>query len=808
MATNMKEFLYNYFALRNMQSMSDGVLNHLNDLIQKNEYPNDTVKSWKDKFLEAADPQKPDGPKKVKGKDKLPDIKSLSADEFEELYRSFYDVFYSMSQNIDNYLGEGNAKTREFIENYFGKDKVFEPTPVQAKTKDEIKRFVDLLLSNTDALAVSGIEREELSMLRSIQKDPSNIDNPKSRNLLFRLIRSISRDIQFGNVSKNIVDLFADVGLDDILNELNKPENVTPEKLQLFENNYVKIFETLYSKDNIYAAFKENEGNDKTISRQIDTALSDTDYTGKINSKNYIAPKYKEDLNLRQTIDKKLDNTYKNVLKKYLTLHRDNLFIKPEAKAIFEALDKEKIKPTDGINKILEKANDITNRLKGKEPFNAAKHFEWMVNILKSLKDNGKEKTLEAALRNPRQLRSIIEEIVIEALSGKDKKVKEAKTAMEVLSVMQYGLFTSRTMDAINKTDMNIFSDDKLSWNKNEGNQMLTKVTDRALQAGLQLGGYALTAAINGSRRIGSSLRNSDRLNTQSETRKKELEKEKNDWQSTKQKEDIADNKTISDNDIRIQNSGIKDDTELSNAKAKLKADRVTEESNKQAFKNAEQNFAQWEQYRSDYERLMQISVERVNISREIGRLKAELQAMPNPAPDQQAELEAQTKKQESLKIQKQLDNLEKESDELKSRYPGIRTDKTTGKTTIIPYNKFMYRKDTYGNAKTRRDKAEQAYTNSKNANDDLDKRIYDYEDGNEQKKAAQDRLDKRADKDKKWDNDNKNEYMELMAYWDFLQSGKTKTKLFHFATNKVQDKMDKGKMQAMLNNWNNSYAA
>lgn len=807
MATDMKNFLYDYFALRNMQSMSDGVLNHLNGLIKKNEYPNDTVKSWKNKFLEPVDPAKPDGKKKIKGKDKLPDINSLTPDEFEELYRSFYAVFNSMSQNIDSYTGEGNLKTREFIENYFGKDKVFEPTPIQKKTKDEISQFVNLLLNNTDALTASGVERDELSILRSIQKDQSNIDKPKTRNLLFRLIRGISRDIQWGNIPENVANLFASVGLDDILNELNKPETITRVKLQLFKDNYIKIFETLYSKDKIYAVFKENEGNDKTISRQIDTALSDTDYTGKINDKNYIAPKYEEDLNLKQTINKALDNTYKNVLKKYLTLHRDNLFIKPEAKAIFGALDKEKIKPTDGINKILEKAGDITNSLKGKEPFNAAKHFEWMINILKSLKNNGKGKTLEAALRNQRQLRSIVEEIVIEALSGKEKKVKEAKTAMEVLSVMQYGLFTSRTMDAINKTDMNIFSDKGLSWNKNDGIQFVTKAVDRTLKAGLQLGGYALTAAINGSRRIGSNLRNSDRLVKQSEIRKKELEKDKIDWDSTKQTEDAVDKKTISDNDIRIQNSSIKDDTELSNAKTKLKLERAIEEANRQAFNVAEENFARWEQYKSNYERLMQISVERVTISRGIGRLKAELQAMSNPVLDQQAELEAKIKKQELLRTKKQLDNLEKEADNLKARYPGIRTDKATGKIIIVPYNKFMYQKDTYGNAKMRRDKAEQVYTISKNANDALDKHIYDYEDGNEQKKAAQDRLDKRAEKDKKWSNDNKNEYLELMAYWDFLQTGKTKN-LFRFNTKKLQDKMDKGKMQTMLDSWNKSYVA
>jgi len=45
------------------------------------------------------------------------------------------------------------------------------------------------------------------------------------------------------------------------------------------------------------------------------------------------------------------------------------------------------------------------------------------------------------------------------------------------------------------------------------------------------------------------------------------------------------------------------------------------------------------------------------------------------------------------------------------------------------------------------------------------------------------------------------------MAYWDFLQTGKTKS-LFHLSTKKLQQDMDKGKMQAMLTQYTQQYAA
>ena len=57
------------------------------------------------------------------------------------------------------------------------------------------------------------------------------------------------------------------------------------------------------------------------------------------------------------------------------------------------------------------------------------------------------------------------------------------------------------------------------------------------------------------------------------------------------------------------------------------------------------------------------------------------------------------------------------------------------------------------------------------------------------------------------WDDKHKNEYLELMGYWDFLQSGNTKS-LFHWSTKKLQAKMDAGIMQQRLASWNRQYAA
>ena len=71
---------------------------------------------------------------------------------------------------------------------------------------------------------------------------------------------------------------------------------------------------------------------------------------------------------------------------------------------------------------------------------------------------------------------------------------EKAKTALEVLSVAKYGLTCSRTFDNLKEVtkDMSILSDDKLSWNKNEGIKFVTKALDKT--AGLAIRGIGLAA--------------------------------------------------------------------------------------------------------------------------------------------------------------------------------------------------------------------------------------------------------------------------------------------------------------------------
>ena len=793
MAVDMKTFLKDYFGLRNIQAMPAPVLSHYNELVEKNDFPNDDVKSWKDKFMVLDSTGKKYIPK---GADKLPDINELidgtNVFELENLYLAFNNAFRSMAQNRDKY----DSKVTDFIDKYFGSGKLFEITPIDNAIKSQITDFARLLTTDSKLQAISRLKRDELGELNRFVQKP-NFDKQSIRDIISNLVDNIIYELQTGENSEEIENLLSNSGINlaAVSAELKKEPVFDNKKQDKLKKNYKDIFETLYSKSKIYDAFKEN---DSTISKHIDKALQFTDYTGKKNEKNQVAPKYKDDLNIWQRIDKFNKDTYKDVLKKYVTAHRDNVFIKPEAKAIFDALDKANIKPTDGLEKIIEQADTIQGKLKGKEPFKAAEQFGWMTKKLKEMQDNGYGKAISTALRNRRKMRSLIEKIAIDAVN--DGKVKEAKTAMEVLSVMQYGLFDSRTMDAINKTDMTLFSDSGLSWNKNEGIQFVTKALDKTIKAGIQVAGYGITAAANMTRRFGSKLRGSEALEKLSKSKNKKLAEDKQKLEKDNQNQDKIDEAEKKAQQDIIDKTNIKD---LDATKAKLAADKTIEANKLKTFKDKQADFDKLDKIDKDFENRVKLTVNRVRIMKEIGALKAELRAMPNPAPDQEAALEAEQKKEDLKKKQTDLQTLEDDITAIDDEYKGT--------SLAAEYNKLDTNNPNgpYAKAKKESDNAKTDYENQKAANDKLQTDIQNYEDAT----AEIEQLDKnKNERDKQlenWDKDNKNEYEELIAYWDFLQSGKTKTKLFQFATKKVQKAMDtkdkttdKTKMQMTMEAW------
>ena len=185
---------------------------------------------------------------------------------------------------------------------------------------------------------------------------------------------------------------------------------------------------------------------------------------------------------------------------KYIKLRGDRLYFSNSAQLIFKALTGAKFKPTDGLDKLLSSAGDIKKNLMYKSP-RAVDHFDWINKTLGELK-NTMPKAFAGALKTGRQMKAIVSELVIKAV--RENKMDEAKTAMEVLSVVKYGYTTSKIMDALGNEKLSIFSDGGLSWNKNQAVQFVTNAMDKSIKAAFMGVGYLITMGGNAIRLNGS----------------------------------------------------------------------------------------------------------------------------------------------------------------------------------------------------------------------------------------------------------------------------------------------------------------
>ena len=161
-----------------------------------------------------------------------------------------------------------------------------------------------------------------------------------------------------------------------------------------------------------------------------------------------------------------------------------------------KAIDKEKIKPSDGLEGLLGKVQAVKDRINNKK---VAEHFDWFVETMNAVKDDI-PKAIEGAWKDPAQLKCVLQKIILKATDPRnsDKEAMDkAKTAMEIMTVMKYGTLTSNLVNAINNSEFSLFSDGSLSWNKNEAIKFITSAFDQGIKLTLKGFGYGISAVRN-----------------------------------------------------------------------------------------------------------------------------------------------------------------------------------------------------------------------------------------------------------------------------------------------------------------------
>lgn len=270
-------------------------------------------------------------------------------------------------------------------------------------------------------------------------------------------------------------------------------ENISPIRLSQFKLKYKELLNTLYKNSKVSDVFVQHDYNN-TIAKPLEKAKAIKEYDNP-SSEDYVQPKREDTLTMSERLAQWWSDTYSDCFEKYEKLMGDRLFFSPQAKAIAKHLTK-KFDKTGGLDAVLKNIGDAKEKLNKARDFKSVKHLDWFNKTLTELKNDPKLSHVWAgALKDGTHMQALVKEIMIKAI--KENKKEEAKTALELISVMHYDYTTSKIMDMLKKENLTIFSDSGLSWNKVEGVKFVTNALDKSIKWALMGIGYGITIAGN-----------------------------------------------------------------------------------------------------------------------------------------------------------------------------------------------------------------------------------------------------------------------------------------------------------------------
>jgi hypothetical protein len=541
---SVKGFLTSYFKQLHFNAMSPEVRARWDEYTNLPDLTN-SMKDWKNQLMHEVTPNSG----KFVNND-LPDISTgLTDDQITELYKQMNDVISGMAEDKTLKNAEYVA-AKKFIEDFYGDTNIFHITKVSEPTNDDLKKLVtsDLLdkLKQPIEDAIRYVGGEKKPSFRDIVDGITSGKYDKDSTFRSQLIDIFERVESAASwtwaqraTNRQALDDF--VALRDGLIKGLQPDPMLAD-IERFKRNLKRdddqnVLIRLYKKAKAKELFAKHDS--YGITRALDTARSEVDYD-KTDSENYLYPKTEEHLNFPQTIKKKWDKFSENRLEKWRNLGGDYMFQSRAAEDIVKAIKKANIKPTDGLEAILNKSKDIKTNM-AHTGIQTGKHFDWFIKEMNVIKE-ADGKAFEACLRNGISLRGVVQRICKDA--AENGKIAEAKTALEILSVIKYENTTSKTLDAIkeDKELFNLLSNNDLSWNKNEGVKFVTGALDKTIRvAGIAVATMA-TVAVNSIRKLGSKIHKEN----------KDLSASHNDWKKkiASQKSDLT--TAITDSQTRV----------------------------------------------------------------------------------------------------------------------------------------------------------------------------------------------------------------------------------------------------------------
>ena len=782
----MGDFLLQYYMQRRFNTMPAAVRAQF-DAYAKSDDFRGNMKDWKKKLMHTdangnlVENTMPYSAPPPPHADDITGNMTMTDDEWEKLFKAFQNAFRNMSANAESF--KDNAKATSFLKENFGdpnthlfSNAVADPTTAEPLIQGTFKAFLE---NNKNSLEIYckqwGLTDSDFSysdLISGIKSKKYNTD-PAFQDK----VKTIAQYINFYGKQADFRDslgMAPGATVPDFSNVENGFDSVAvvPAKLDYFKRNYKDFLNTLTTESKVYDVFKQYDNG--KISKHLDAANGKVDYANK-DSKDYVPPKRDDELTPWQQLKKNVSDTWSDYMDKYVKLRGDRLYFSNSAKLIFKALTGAEFKPTGGLEKLLDSAGKIKKDLQYKSP-RALDHFEWMEKTLGELKDT-MPKAFAGALKNGGQMRALVSELILNAV--RNNKIDEAKTAMEVLSVVKYRYTTSKIMDTLraDKELFTIFSDGNLSWNKNEGVKFVTNAMDKTMRFAFLTAGYAITMAGNAFRLNGSKFNGkTGRMKNAHDAWKNQNAAAKTAAEARRNAENATDTTTKQQYEAQLQtldaagfNAGNIDQkrTDLQNAKTDAEQKQTTFNQAAQQYNDAKALIDQDNKFATDLR----------NLNGAIAQIDAQLNdpntfaGMPNAA----ANALANGLMMQRMQIEDQIQDINQQ----RAQIPAA--DLALARQHIAQYQTDMQN-------------AQRVYGTAQNDVDDLNTKINDFDNATERLKELNERIKKRDDTVNNWDKDHQDKYKELMAYWDLLETGRDSHTgpMYSWALGNAKKKQDK----------------
>ena len=521
-----------------------------------------------------------------------------------------------------------------------------------------------------------------------------------------------------------------------------------------FKAEYDVLLRRLFHDNKLLSQFPSDK-----IRTAYDTAKQYVAYDDP-NSKDYVPPKRADELNIIEQMKKDVSDTYEDTLAKYIKFRGDELYFSPQAKQIVAAIHKAGAKPTDGLAGVVGKASDIKKNMRYKSP-KAIAHFEWFEKTLSDL-NNTMPVAFKGALSNGRKLRAIVEELIMTAV--RENKIDEAKSALEVLSVIKYGYTTSKIMDALKKEEVSIFSDKGLSWNKHAGVQLVTNAMDKSIKWALMGLGYSITALGNAAWMSGSKFKGKrGRIQGAQEDWEQQNIERHNDLEAQQQSDTAlrdANQQTLDDMDTHLGINDTNIDTHIQHLavnEQRLLQKEEELQNKRQELANLPSKLNEAQQQETNLtQQINQLNTDILNAGNRVAFLTSEIGRLPATDPlraTYQTELNYLNTAymphltQQHNDLNTELTNTQNEINDIQHVRPGA-------------LNRDIQR-------------LERSVQNRQRHVNRNDLRLNTWTDAKDTVQFLSDRITKRDEVLSHWDDNNKDRYKELMAYWDMLETGR-----------------------------------